>query len=158
MTKRSRMTFPMSLSSLLQNELTGLGLANHLREAEIWRLWPEVVGITVASRAQPLRIINGTLTVTVSSSPWMQELNFLKTMMVAKLNERLGTDVVKEIILKSGKVESLLQEHEDEYAPVNQRLNARQLALIAEQSTPIADSETREAFIALMKASLANSS
>ena len=157
MTKRARMRFPQSLSSLIDNELKGLGLANHLREAEIWRLWPDVVGPTVSSRAQPLRIANGTLTVSVSSSPWMQELNFLKGMMIEKLNARLGAEVVKEIFLKSGKVEKLLTENDNEDPPGSKALTSSQLAFITEQSKQIADAETRDAFIALMKSSLESS-
>jgi len=158
MTKRSRMSFPKSISSLLHSELNGLGLANHLREAEIWRLWPEVAGQTVSSRAQPLRINNGTLTVAVSSSPWMQELNFLKGMMIEKLNSRLGGDVVKEIILKAGIVKKPSQEDENEYTPAKKRLTPAQLSLITELSAPITDTETREAFIALMQSGLENES
>lgn len=152
MAKRARMKFPQPLTNLLAQELKGLGLAERLREADIWRLWPDVVGQAVASRAQPLRIINGTLTVAVSSGPWMQELTFLKTMMQEKLNERLGGEVVKAIILKSGKVVSPVA-HDDEKLPPKKKLTARQLALISEQAAAIPDAETREAFAALMKAS-----
>jgi hypothetical protein len=156
MTKRARMNFPQSLSSLLQNELKEPGLAACLREAEIWRLWPEVVGQTVSSRAQPLRISNGILTVVVSSSPWMQELNFLKGMMIEKLNGRLGGQVINEIILKSGKVENISSVTIDNDLPGKKRLTERQSALISEQAAMIGDSETRNSFIALMKTCLEN--
>ena len=152
MAKRARMKFPQPLTNLLAQELQGLGLAERLREADIWRLWPDVVGQAVASRAQPLRIINGTLTVAVSSGPWMQELTFLKEMMKEKLNERLGSEVVKAIILKSGKVLPPVASDVKKLPP-KKKLTARQLALIDEQSSAIADEETREAFAALMKAS-----
>ncbi|MFA7061227.1 MAG: DUF721 domain-containing protein [Pedobacter sp.] len=152
MANRARMKFPQPLSQLLAQELKGLGLAERLREADIWRLWPEVVGQAVASRAQPLRIINGTLTVVVSSGPWMQELTFLKAMMQEKLNERLGGEVVRAIILKAGKIASHVA-HDEEKPQSPKKLTARQLALIAEQAAEIPDMETREAFAALMKAS-----
>ena len=156
MAKRARMKFPQPLTNLLAQELKGLGLAERLREAEIWRLWPEVVGQAVASRAQPLRIINGTLTVAVSSGPWMQELTFLKTMMQEKLNERLGSEVVRAIILKSGKVASHIAPEEPS-PPPKKKLTARQLAFITEQAAAIPDAETRAAFAALMKASFESS-
>jgi len=130
-------------------------LADRLREADIWRLWPEVVGPTVAARALPLRIIKGTLTVVVSSGPWKQELGFLKGMMKDKLNDRLGAEVVKEIILKSGRVDQYAVAPPEEI-PAKKRLTTRQLAYIYEQSAGIADTEIREAFVALMKASLEN--
>ena len=62
MPKRPRMPFPRPLSGLVQENLVGLGLVERLREAEIWRIWPDVVGAALAARACPVRIINGTLT------------------------------------------------------------------------------------------------
>jgi len=155
MAKRARMRFPLPLGDVARQEFTALGLADRLREADIWRLWPEVVGPTVAARAMPLRIIKGTLTIVVSSGPWKQELGFLKGMMKEKLNDRLGGEVVKEIVLKSGKVE-LFAAAPPEEVPAKKRLTTRQLAYIDEQSAGIADTEIREAFVALMKASLEN--
>ena len=152
MVKRARMRFPLPLADVARQEITTLGLAERLREADIWRLWSEVVGPTIAARAMPLRIIKGTLTVVVSSGPWKQELGFLKGMMKEKLNDRLGGEVVKDIVLKSGKVDQYTVAPPEE-TPVKKRLSARQLAYIDEQSAAIADPEIREAFIALMKAS-----
>lgn len=159
MAKRPKMRFPLPLRDVVRVELTTLGLAERLREAEIWRLWPEVVGATVASRATPLRIIKGILTVAVSSGPWKQELTFLKGMMIEKLNERLGGEVVKEIVLKSGQVgmNTGMSPMPPEEVPRKKRLTTRQLSLIDEQSAAIIDLETREAFIALMKASFESS-
>ena len=159
MAKRSRMRAPLPLSDLARVELTSLGLAERLREAEIWRLWPEVVGQTVAARAVPLRIIKGILTIAVSSGPWKQELTFLKGMMIEKLNERLGGEVVKGIVLKSGQVDSgaVMAHTAPEEVPHKKRLTPRQLSFIDEQSTAINNPETREAFIALMKKSFENS-
>jgi hypothetical protein len=153
MVKRAKMRFPLPLADVARQEFMVLGLADRLREADIWRFWPEVVGPTVAARAMPLRIIKGTLTVVVSSGPWKQELGFLKGMMKQKLNDRLGAEVVREIVLKSGKVE-LFSDVAPEEVPRKKRLTPRQLAYINEQSADISDPETREAFIALMKASL----
>jgi hypothetical protein len=149
------MRFPLPLSDVVRSELTSIGLAERMKEAEIWRLWPEVVGQTVAARAIPLRIIKGTLTVAVSSGPWKQELTFLKGMMIEKLNERLGGEVVREIILRSGQIDrnDVMAPEPPEDAPRKKRLTARQLSFIDEQSAAIVDPEIREAFVALMKAS-----
>ena len=153
MAKRPRMPFPRPLSGVMQDSLSGSGLAERLREAEIWSVWPEVVGTALAGRAQPLRIINGTLTVAVSSAPWMQELRFMTAMMKEKLNLRLGDEVVKEIVLKAGRVSLPLAEVPD---AVNEPhpLTPQQKALIEEQSASISDPETRQAFINLMQTSM----
>lgn len=153
MPKRSRMSFPRPLSGLVHDSLVGLGLAERLREAEIWRIWPDVVGSTLAGRAHPLRIINGTLTVAVSSAPWMQELRFMTTMMKEKLNSSLGAEVVREIVLKAGRVEQAPAEvQEENLQPVP--LTPQQMALIETEAASIADPETRQAFIDLMKTTL----
>jgi hypothetical protein len=156
MAKRPRMRYPLPLGDVVRVELTALGLAERLREAEIWSLWPEVVGQAVAARATPLRIIKGVLTVAVSSGPWKQELAFLKGMIIEKLNDRLGGEVVKEIVLKSGQVDRnvALMPLPPEEEPHKKKLTALQLSYIEEQSAAIANLETREAFAALMKASL----
>jgi predicted nucleic acid-binding Zn ribbon protein len=150
------MRFPLPLGDIARQGFSTLGLAERLREADIWRLWPEVVGPVVAARAVPLRIIKGTLTVAVSSGPWMQELRFLTTMMRDKLNERLGGDVVREIVLKSGRVDQAA-EPAPVAAPRKKRLTTRQLELIDGLSAEIVNPETREAFSDLMKASLKDS-
>lgn len=157
MAKRARMRFPLPLSDVVRAELNTLGLAERLREAEIWRLWPEIVGPAIATRAMPLRIIKGVLTVAVSSGPWKQELSFLKVAMIEKLNNRLGGDVVRDILLRSGHVtkESLeILAPPEEAPPQKKRLTPRQLSFIDEQSAAISDLETRKAFAALMEASL----
>jgi hypothetical protein len=146
------MRFPKPLADLLQEGLATAGLAGKLREVDIWRHWPEVVGPVVASRAQPLRIINGALYVTVASGPWMQELSFLRGMMKEKLNERLGGEVVREIILRSGRV-AVAEKAPDDDVPLKKPLTPSQETYIAQQSAAIVDPETREAFAALMKAS-----
>lgn len=153
MKKRTRMCYPKPLSDLMPEALSGLGLSERLREAEIWRLWPEIVGQAIATQAQPLRIIGGTLTVAVSSGPWMQELTYLKAMMKSKLNDRLGGEVVKEIVLRSGRVAKVSAPVEDRL-PIKKNLTAQQKAEINQQSAAIEDPEIREAFAALMTASI----
>ena len=153
MPKRPRMSFPRPLTGLVQESLVGLGLAERLREAEIWRIWPDVVGAALACRARPLRIINGTLTVAVSSAPWMQELRFMTAMMKEKLNNCLGADVVLEIVLKAGRVDMPSAEAPEEEAPFAP-LTPHQQALIDEQAALVSDPDTRQALIELMQTSM----
>jgi hypothetical protein len=147
------MSFPRPLPGLVQESLAGLGLNERLREAEIWRIWPDVVGAALAGRARPLRIINGTLTVAVSSAPWMQEIRFMTAMMREKLNSCLGAEVVSEIVLTAGRVETPSAEVPEEPVAVTP-LTSIQQAFIDEQSACIEDSDTRQAFIDLMRTTL----
>ena len=147
------MRFPRPAADLLGESLNGSVLAERLRDAEIWRIWPDVVGPAIAPRARPLRIINGVLTVAVSSGPWMQELRFLSGMLKQKLNDRLGSMVVSDILFKSGRVEQDAV-MEPPPPPPKKRITPRLKGFIEDQAAAISDRDTREAFMALMKASL----
>ena len=100
-----------------------------------------------------MRIINGTLTIAVSNGPWMQELSFLKEMIKDKINLTLEGEIVREIILKSGKVAGPAVSDE-ESAPVKVELTDSQLKMIDLEASSILDEETRMAFMDLMKTSL----
>ncbi len=76
------------------------GLPFDLRDCEIWHVWQNVVGDTVASNAQPIVIREGCLTIGVKEPIWMQELKYQAESIRQKLNERLGRDAVREIRFK----------------------------------------------------------
>jgi hypothetical protein len=97
-------THPAHIGSILKTSFTSLGLKARLKEYDIRKAWACVVGKTISKRAHPLRLIGKTLHVTVSSSPWMTELKFLKTDIISKINERLGEETVTDIVFKAGSI------------------------------------------------------
>ena len=64
---------------------------------EIWSRWSDLVGPAVAKRAVPTALNGKILIVSVASSSWIQELNYLKQRMVERLCEEIGHRVVQEI-------------------------------------------------------------
>ncbi|MEJ7783246.1 MAG: DUF721 domain-containing protein [Solirubrobacteraceae bacterium] len=62
--------------------------------AGVQRVWPEVVGATIAAEATPTSARGGTLTITCRSAVWAQELDLMGPDLVARLNAALGTDLV----------------------------------------------------------------
>ena len=94
------------LGEILKKSLKRLDLSPKLEEYGVWPIWNEIVGATIARNAQPEKIRNGTLFVKVSSSTWMQELQYMKEMISQKLNQSLAKDVVKNIFFFVGKVET----------------------------------------------------
>ena len=69
---------------------------------EIWRLWDEAVGPTIAPNARPAALKGKLLIVHVISSTWIHQLQFLKDDLTAKLNNALGKPLIKEIKFKIG--------------------------------------------------------
>lgn len=93
------------LGDVLGKSLKRLELAPRLDEYGVWPVWNDVVGNPIARNAQPEKIRNGTLFVKVSSPVWMQQLQFMKELIAEKLNQRLGTQVVKNIFFVVGKID-----------------------------------------------------
>ena len=100
------------LGDVLGKSLKRLELAPRLDEYGVWPVWNDVVGNPIARNAQPEKIRNGTLFVKVSSSVWMQQLQFMKELITEKLNQRLGTVVVKNIFFVVGKIDAATAENE----------------------------------------------
>ncbi len=92
------------LKEILDQSLKRLDLAERLADYEIWPIWNEIVGGTIARNAQPEKIRNGTLFVKVTSPTWMQQLQYMKGMITEGLNQRLGRETVKNIFYVVGNV------------------------------------------------------
>ena len=135
------------LSAVLSQSLKRLDLSSRLDEYGVWPIWNDVVGKTIAKNAQPEKIRNGTLIVKVTSPVWMQQLQFMKEMIVEKLNQRLKNDTVKSVFFLVGKIDSTDVEIPAEATPANdppRQVNEDFLLSIEDQ-------EIREAFRKLLK-------
>ncbi len=85
------------LGSLIKAGLYRTGVQGAVKEKMALALWPEVVGKKTASVTRVERINQGTLFVTCRDSMWAQELHFLVPVIRKKINEKLGSNVIKEI-------------------------------------------------------------
>ena len=138
-----------AVGELLAAIFHGKPVEKRLKEGKIWLIWTDCVGEQIASHARPAAFRDGTLTVSVDSAPWMQQLNFLKKQLMEKLNARLGEALVKDIYLRAGKREELP-------APVQlppkkvRTLSAEEKEVIAARSAAVTDPELREALASLM--------
>jgi hypothetical protein len=69
---------------------------------EVWRLWDDAVGETIAQNARPAAFKGKLLIVHVISSTWLHQLQFLKNDLMAKINAALGKPLIQEIKFKIG--------------------------------------------------------
>ena len=144
------MKAPRSLLALATETLASSPLAQKLKEAEIWNIWPEVVGSAIASKTRPVRIIDGKLTVEVNSTPWLQELNFLKEEIRNKLNRQLPEPLIKELILKSGRPKRQTEPTETPEPLIREITRAEQHNILNSVAT-ITDPELRAELRKLME-------
>jgi predicted nucleic acid-binding Zn ribbon protein len=141
---------PAAVADLLNAILRGTPAEQRLKEGGIWLVWEDAVGSRIASHAVPIAFRDGTLTLAVDSAPWMQQLSFLKRDLIAKVNEHLGEEMVKDIYMKAGKV-SAPPPAKNTWTPKRRELSDEERAAIAEQAQSVADPELRAIFESLIR-------
>ncbi len=70
----------------------------------IFGLWEYAMGKRIAENTRPAAFKGNLLLVNVVSSPWMQQLQFLKNDIINNINTALGKELVREIRFKIGPV------------------------------------------------------
>lgn len=70
----------------------------------VWDVWPASVGGQIALNTSPAAFKGGLLIVNVTDSAWLQQLWYLKTEIIGKVNDGLGENLVEEIRFKIGPV------------------------------------------------------
>ncbi|MBW2616153.1 MAG: DUF721 domain-containing protein [Deltaproteobacteria bacterium] len=100
MEKRTNSLIP--LKDVIANLLNDGSLPFNPDDANIWRVWNEVVGPAISKNARPLWIKNGKLKVIVSNPIWLQELQFVEKDIMEKLNGKLGRKAVEKIEFRVG--------------------------------------------------------
>ncbi|MFH1010222.1 MAG: DUF721 domain-containing protein [bacterium] len=75
-------------------------IEKRLREADLFRLWPQIIGERIARRAKPAYLRRGRLVIECSDAVWRAELQFLKPELLQKIGKAIGEGIVKEIFLK----------------------------------------------------------
>lgn len=137
------------VGEVLDQSLKRLDLAVRLDEYGVWPIWNDLVGKTIARNAQPEKIRNGTLFVKVTSPVWMQQLQFMKSMIIDKLNQRLRQDVVKNIFFMVGHID--VAEEVQEQPPASEANEASEREIDEKFLTAIDNPEIRDAFKKLLK-------
>ena len=71
-------------------------------ECHLRRQWPEIVGAQIAAHTRPEQIRFKKLYLSVHNSVWLQQLTFLKPVLLEKVNAVAGQPVVTEIVMRIG--------------------------------------------------------
>ena len=142
---------PAAVADLLSALLRGTPAETRLKEGRIWLVWEDAVGSRIASHAKPAAFRNGTLTLTVDSAPWMQQLSYLKRELIAKVNKELEEELVKDLFMKGGKVTAPASAEKPAQAAKPRELSCEEQAWVAEQAVAVTDPELRAVFESLIR-------
>lgn len=72
-------------------------LKSGMQALQIHDVWENIMGKTIARYTDKLLIINGTLIIKTNVGPLKQELLYQKDKIIARVNEALGENVIKEV-------------------------------------------------------------
>ena len=108
MRKRSLLT---TLDSVLKDVAHDLKFEVKMEQVMLYRLWNEAVGEQIARNASPVLVRGDVLHVNVSSSVWVQQLQFLRDTMLEKINANLSSRKIKDIRFKIGPLPAAPPQH-----------------------------------------------
>jgi len=89
-----------SIGQALQKFLDESRIKGSIQALQIEDVWEEIMGKTIARYTDELKIINQTLFITTHVAPLKHELIFQKEKIKLRVNEALGKNVIKEIVVK----------------------------------------------------------
>jgi len=88
---------------LVSNVMQSLGMDRRRAEAEIVRVWNNLIDPEVASHAQPTGIHKGTLFVTVDNNVWLSEIvRYRRKEIIERLQNSFGKETIARISFRCG--------------------------------------------------------
>jgi predicted nucleic acid-binding Zn ribbon protein len=99
-----RRKFPQQIGGTIQDLLAHLDSEGHFEIVRLVRLWPEVVGETIARRTEITGLKFHTAVVKVSGAMWIQELNLMKPQILAGLRDAMRNDAVRDLRFVQGRL------------------------------------------------------
>lgn len=89
-----------SLGDALRKFLNQSQLKGSIQAMQIEEVWGQIMGKTVARYTDKIQIHGHTLYVNTTIAPLRQELVYQKDKILQRVNEALGENVIKEVIIK----------------------------------------------------------
>lgn len=90
----------ISLSEAINDYIREMNIGSKLSEVSIINSWEETVGRAISSRTSKIYIKDHILYVHLSSSVVRNELLMLRQALKEKINQKAGTEIIKDIILR----------------------------------------------------------
>ena len=91
-----------SLGEVLRRLLSTWGVDGRVREQGAVHRWEQVVGPRIAAHTEAVRVADGKVYVRTTSSAWKNELVFMKTDIIDRLNQAVGKRVISDIVFVGG--------------------------------------------------------
>lgn len=93
-------TNAQSVGDIINQVLRQERLDVRLDEQRALAMWPQLVGPGINRYTTARSVKDGVLTFTISSAPLRNQLMLSRSSLIARINEALGREVIKEIIFR----------------------------------------------------------
>jgi predicted nucleic acid-binding Zn ribbon protein len=85
------------LKEVIEKFLKAYAWDGKMKEMDLVAAWPELMGIAVANRTKEIRIQNKKLFLTIDSSVMREELLLGKQIIIDRINDYAGQEIVTDI-------------------------------------------------------------
>ncbi len=90
----------VSIADALKEFLNKSKLKGGIQALQIEDAWGKIMGKTIAKYTDKIEIINSTLFISSTVAPLKNELLYQKEKIIERVNEALGENVIKEVVIK----------------------------------------------------------
>ncbi len=92
---------PQSMDKLLKDFMKRIPHRTKLQRGMVLHIWPEVVGDKIAAVSKNLHFEGSRLVVDVQNSAWRHEIHMSRFSIAKRLNDKVGSKIVKEIVVRA---------------------------------------------------------
>jgi len=89
------------MDELLKEFMKRIPHRTKLQRGMVLHVWPEIVGDKIAAVSKNLHFEGNRLVLEVDNSAWRHEIHMKRFSITKKLNEKVGSKVVQEIIVRA---------------------------------------------------------
>jgi hypothetical protein len=158
MRKRKAQQKFLHIGEILAGTLRRKKIPIHVADQHVSSVWDRAVGSIIAANTRAHNIKNGTLFVKVSTSVWMQQLQFMKQEIMDKVNACLENQTIRNINFSIGEVGNAMNRRVGDNPPRvdTSRLKQRDRRIIEESTAVIADGELKDIVKRVMTKEIVN--
>lgn len=90
----------LNLQDAMKAMIQEYRLAPQLNETRVRTLWHDLMGKTISTYTSNIQVRKNVLYLTILSAPLRHELSFAKDKILTLLNDELGEDYIKEVVIR----------------------------------------------------------
>lgn len=91
---------PEALGDILRDLTRSLGIEDRMMQGRVVDTWYEILSEPIRAQVEKAWVKGDRLFVRVKSPAWRQEIHMRRSEWLRRLNEELGRDVVREIVVR----------------------------------------------------------